>query len=126
MLRSQNWQMSKEMRAVLWYQAIVTLSIALIIGVAGGVHWGVSGMLGGLISMVAGLTYGVMTYRVGKSSAGNALVSMMRAESAKLLVIIMLLGLVFAGYEEVFGAGFIGTFIVTTLIFSLAIFIRNK
>ena len=114
------------MRAVLWYQAIVTLSIALIIGVAGGVHWGVSGMLGGLISMVAGLTYGVMTYRVGKSSAGNALVSMMRAESAKLLVIIMLLGLVFAGYEEVFGAGFIGTFIVTTLIFSLAIFIRNK
>ena len=126
MLQSQNWQMSKEMRAVLWYQAIVTLSIALIIGVAGGVHWGVSGMLGGLISMVAGLTYGVMTYRVGKSSAGNALVSMMRAESAKLLVIIMLLGLVFAGYEEVFGAGFIGTFIVTTLIFSLAIFIRNK
>ena len=114
------------MRAVLWYQAIVTLSIALIIGVAGGVHWGVSAMLGGLISMVAGLTYGVMTYRVGKSSAGNALVSMMRAESAKLLVIIMLLGLVFAGYEEVFGAGFIGTFIVTTLIFSLAIFIRNK
>ena len=114
------------MRAVLWYQAIVTLSIALVIGVVGGVHWGVSAMLGGLISMVAGLTYGVMTYRVGKSSAGNTLVTMMRAESAKLVVIILLLGLVFSGYEEVFGAGFIGTFVVTTLIFSLAIFIRNK
>ena len=126
MLRSQNWQISKQMRAVLWYQVIVTVSIALIIGAVGGVHWGVSAMLGGLISMVAGLTYGLMTYRVGKSSAGNALVSMMRAESAKLVVIILLLGLVFAGYEEIFGAGFIGTFIVTTLIFSLAIFIRNK
>lgn len=126
MLQPQNWQISKQMRTVLWYQAIVTVSIALIIGVVGGVHWGVSALLGGLISMVAGLTYGLMTYRVGKSSAGNALVSMMRAESAKLVVIILLLGLVFAGYEEIFGAGFIGTFIVTTLIFSLAIFIRNK
>ncbi len=83
-------------------------------------------MLGGLISLLAGLTYGLMLARVTKGSAENALVGMMRAESAKILVIILLLWLVFAGYEEVFGAGFIGTFIITTLIFSLAVFIRDK
>lgn len=100
--------------------------MALVIGGIGGVHWGVSAMLGGLISLLAGLTYGLMLARVTKGSAENALVGMMRAESAKILVIILLLWLVFAGYEEVFGAGFIGTFIITTLIFSLAVFIRDK
>jgi ATP synthase protein I len=118
--------MNKQIRAVLKYQAITTLSIALVIGGIGGVHWGVSALLGGLISLLAAVTYGAMLSRIGKSSAENALLGMMRAESAKILVILLLLWLVFASYEEVFGAGFIGTFIITTLIFSLAVFIRDK
>ena len=118
--------MNGQIRAVLKYQAITTLSIALVIGGVGGVHWGVSALLGGLVSLLGGMTYGMMLSRVGKGSAENALVGMMRAESAKIFVIVLLLWLVFAGYEEVFGAGFIGTFIITTLIFSLAIFIRDK
>ena len=119
-------QLNKQIRAVLKYQAIATLSIALVIGSIGGVHWGASALLGGLTSLLGGVTYGAMLSRVGKGSAENALVGMMRAESAKLLVTVFLLWLVFAGYEEVFGAGFIGTFIITTLIFSIAVFIRDK
>ena len=126
MLQWQNWQMSRQIRVVLKYQAIITLSIALIIGGMGGVHWGVSALFGGLISLLGGATYGVMLSWVGQGSAEKALVGMMRAESAKILVIVLLLWLVFAGYEDVFGAGFIGTFIITTLIFSLAVFIRDK
>ncbi|MCY7389377.1 MAG: ATP synthase subunit I [Burkholderiales bacterium] len=120
------WQISKQIRAVLKYQAIATLSIAVIVGGIGGMHWGFSALLGGLISLLGGVTYGAMLSRVGKGSAENALVGMMRAESAKVSVIVLLLWLVFASYEQVFGAGFIGTFIITTLIFSLAIFIRQK
>ena len=126
MLQLQSLQMSGQIRAVLKYQAIFTLSIALVIGGIGGIHWGISALLGGLVSLLAGLTYGMMLSRVGKGSAENALVGMMRAESVKILVIVILLWLVFAGYEQVFGAGFIGTFIITTLIFSLAVFIRDK
>jgi ATP synthase protein I len=126
MLQLQSWQMSGQIRAILKYQAIITLSIALVIGGIGGVHWGISALLGGLVSLLAGATYGLMLSRVGKGSAENALVGMMRAESAKILVIVVLLWLVFANYQEVFGAGFIGTFIITTLIFSLAVFIRDK
>ena len=122
MLRVRN----KQIRAVIKLQAITTLSIALVIGIWGGVHWGVSAILGGLVSILAGTIYGMLISRVGKTSAGEALVGMMRAESAKILVIVLLLWLVFAGYQEVFGAGFIGTFIITTLIFSLAIFIRDE
>ena len=126
MLQLRNWQMNRQIRAALKFQAITTLSIALAIGSMGGVHWGLSALLGGLISLLGGATYGVMLSRIGKGSAEDALLAMMRAESAKILVIVLLLWLVFASYEEVFGAGFIGTFIITTLIFSLAVFIRDK
>ena len=126
MLQLRNWQMNRQIRAALKFQAITTLSITLAIGSMGGVHWGLSALLGGLISLLGGATYGVMLSRVGNGSAEDALLAMMRAESAKILVIVLLLWLVFASYEEVFGAGFIGTFIITTLIFSLAVFIRDK
>lgn len=124
--RLRGRQISKQFRAVLKIQAITTVFIALTLGAIGGVHWGVSALLGGLISLAGGATYGLLLSRVGKGSAEGALVGMMRAEATKLLVIVLLLWLVFASYGEVFGAGFIGTFIVTTLIFSLAIFIRQK
>ena len=126
MLQLQNLQINKQLRAVLKYQMIATLSIALVIGGVGGVHWGISALLGGLISLLSGFTFGAMISRVVKDSAEQALVRMMRAESVKILVIVLLLWLVFASYEQVFGAAFIGTFIITTLIFSLAIFIRQK
>ena len=126
MLQLRGWQMSKQIRTVLGYQVIVTISIAVIIGSIGGAHWGVSALLGGFVSLLGGVAYGLLLSRVGKGSAGNALVSMMRAELAKIVVIVLLLWLILAGYDEVFGAGFIGTFIITTLIFSLAVFIRDK
>ena len=126
MLQLRDWQMSKQIRTVLEYQVIVTVSIAVIIGSIGGVHWGVSALLGGFVSLLGGVTYGLLLSRVGKGSAENALVSMMRAELAKIVVIVLLLWLILAGYDKIFGAGFIGTFIITTLIFSLAVFIRDK
>lgn len=126
MLQLRGWQMSKQIRAVLEYQVIVTISIAVIIGSIGGAHWGVSALLGGFVSLLGGVTYGLLLSRVGKGSAENALVSMMRAELAKIVVIVLLLWLILAGYDKIFGAGFIGTFIITTLIFSLAVFIRDK
>ena len=118
--------MSKQIRTVLEYQVIVTICIAMIIGSIGGAHWGVSALLGGFVSLLGGVTYGLLLSRAGKGSAENALVSMMRAELAKIVVIILLLWLILAGYDKIFGAGFIGTFIITTLIFSLAVFIRDK
>ncbi len=120
------WQISSQIRAVLKYQAICTLFIALVLGGIGGLHWGVSAVLGGTVGFLGGATYGAMLARVGTGSAEVALAGMMRAESAKILVILLLLWAVFAGYEKIFGVGFIGTFILTTLIFSSAVFIREK
>lgn len=118
--------MNNQIRAVLKYQAIATLFIAMVVGGIGGLHWGISAALGGMISLLGSAIYGKLLSKVGKGSAESALIGMMRAESAKIVVIVLLLWLVFASYEDVFGAGFIGTFIITTLIFSVAVFIRDK
>ncbi len=121
-----HFPINPQIRTVLSYQIMATVVIALGVGVIGGLHWGVSALLGGFVSVAAGAAYGVMLSRAGKGSAENALRAMMRAESVKLCVIILSLWLVFSVYGQVVGVGFIGTFIVTTLIFSFAIFIRQK
>ncbi len=122
MLQLQN----RQIRAAIKLQAIVTLACAAVISGFAGVHGGGSALLGGLVSILAGAAYGAMLPKAGNYSAGNALVGMMRAEAVKLIVILVLLGLVFQAYKEVIGIAFIGIFILTTLIFSSAIFIRTK
>lgn len=117
---------NKQIRAALKWQVIVTLSIAAAMGALFGNHGCFSALLGGLVSIAASVTYGVMISRIGRGSAGMALSGMIRAESAKVLVIVLLLWVVFSAYQDVSGVGFIGTFAVTTVIFSLAIFIKDK
>jgi ATP synthase protein I len=122
MLRVQN----RQIRTAIRLQAVATIAVALAIGAWAGMHGGGSALLGGLVSILAGAVYGAMLPNGKHVSAGDALVRMMRAEAVKIVVIVLLLWLVFAAYQEVIGIVFIGTFILTTLIFSLALFIRSK
>jgi len=55
----------------------------------------------------------------------DGLSRILKAEGAKVGVIVILLWLVLAVYKEVVILGFIGTFIVAIIIFSMAIFLRN-
>ena len=87
---------SKQIRAALKWQVIVTLSIATAMGILLGGHGCISALLGGLVSIAASAAYGVMISRIGSGSAGMALSGMIRAESAKILVIVSLLWLVFS------------------------------
>jgi len=122
MLQVQN----RQIRAAIKLQAMATVAVAIVAASLTGLHGGGSALLGGLVSIVAGTAYGAMLPKSGNFSASDALVGMMRAEAAKIVAIVLLLWLVFAAYKEVIGIVFIGTFILTTLIFSLALFLRTK
>lgn len=117
---------SKPIRTVLKYQVVITLLAGLVLAGWGGPDWGVSALLGGAVSIVAGAAYGVVISRIGRGSAEQALRGMLRAEAVKVLVIVAGLWLVFSTYDEVFGPGFVGTFILATLVFSFAVFVRDK
>jgi F0F1-type ATP synthase assembly protein I len=59
------------------------------------------------------------------SSAGLSIVTMLRAEGAKLLVIVVQLWLVLATYKDVVAAALFTAFAVTVLLFSTAFLAKD-
>ncbi|MFH1605448.1 MAG: ATP synthase subunit I, partial [Pseudomonadota bacterium] len=82
--------------------------------------------LGGLISIIAGVAFVLLTARNKVRSAGEVLIVALKAEAAKLFLAMFLLMFVLALYQEVVVVGLISSFVVSILIFSLALFAGDK
>ena len=110
-------------------QVLATTIIASIAAWFAGVHGAISALLGGLISIVAGLVFVLMaaksTAKRGRP-AGEVLFAALKAEVAKLVLALLLLWLVLATYQEVVIVGLLGSFVLTLLIFSMALFAGDK
>jgi ATP synthase protein I len=118
---------TKPIRTVLVWQLIATAVIAAIAGLWVGRHGAVSALLGGLINVVAGAAYALLL-GIGAArtaDAGTSLVAMFRAEAGKILLILAGLWLVLSHYQDVVAAAFFGAFVVTVVVFSMAILVRD-
>ena len=120
---------TKPIRTVLVWQVVVTTVIAVIAGIWVGGHGALSAMLGGLVNFAAGAVYAfLLGVGLGKTrvpDAGTSLKAMFRAEAGKVLVILGGLWLTLATYVDVVLAAFFATFVLTVVVFSLAIFVRE-
>jgi ATP synthase protein I len=116
---------SKAVRTVLVWQLTVTAGLAAVAAGLAGRHGALSAALGGLVSFTAGLAFAAVAGAGRSNHAGMAMLGALRAESVKIIVIVSLLWLVLATYKNVVIVAFIGTFIVATLVFSSAIFVRE-
>ena len=90
-----------------------------------GRHGAASAAAGGAISVAAGLASAWVASRASTSSPGRALVGALRAEAVKIGVALFLVWLVLANYSQAVVAAFLGTFVVTMLIFAMAFFVRE-
>jgi ATP synthase protein I len=117
--------LSKPIRTVLRWQFIVTAVLAVLAGVLAGAHGAVSAALGGAVSIGAGWASGLVASSGKADSAGGVLVVALKAEGVKIGLIVILLGVVLALYDDVVVTAFLGTFIATALIFSMAFFVRE-
>jgi len=117
--------LSKPIRTVLRWQLLVTVALALLAGGFGGEQSALSAGLGGAVSVCAGWVSGLVAATSKGGSAGGAVVTALMAEGVKLGVIVCLLGIVLVVYGEVVVPVFIGSFVVTALIFSMAFFVRE-
>jgi len=113
------------LRTVLRWQLIATAALTLLAGVLAGVHGAVSAALGGAVSVSAGWASARVASGRKSHSAGGVLVTALSAEGVKLGVIVVLLWLVLALYPDVLVTVFLGSFIATVLIFSMAFFVRE-
>ena len=118
-------QPSQAIRTVLRWQLIATAALAVIAALAAGQHGALSAVLGGLVSFVAGVGFATVASLSRKDSAGLAMLAALRAEAVKILLTILLLWAVLTIYKNMVIVAFIGTFIVATIVFALALFVRE-
>ena len=79
----------------------------------------------GMINLSAGVVYAFVLAIAPPKTAGATIAAMFRAEAAKILVIIALLWLVLSTYHEAVLPAFLAAFIVTVLLFRVALFVRD-
>jgi ATP synthase protein I len=115
----------RPIRTVLRWQLIATAAITLVAAILWGGNGAVSAALGGAINLVAGAAYGGIAVLGTAATPGAALRTMLRAEAVKVLIIIVLLWLVLASYQDVVAGVFLGSFIATVAIFAAAIAVRE-
>ncbi len=112
-------------RTVFRWQLIATAALTVLAGVLAGAHGAISAALGGAVSVGAGWTSVRVASGRKADSAGGVLVIALTAEGVKLGVIVVLLWLVLAFYPDVVATAFLGSFVATVLIFSMAFFVRE-
>ena len=117
--------LSKPIRTVMRWQLLATAILTLLAVMLGDAHSAWSTGLGGAISVCAGWASGFVAATGKGESAGGVLVTALMAEGVKLGVMACLLGMVLVVYTEVVVAVFLGAFILTALIFSMAFFVRE-
>ncbi len=116
----------KPIRTVLRWQLYATAASMSIAAFSVGFHGALSALLGGLVNVVAGAVFGWVATRSSGRTAGEAMLAVVRAEALKVALIVVQLWLALAYYEQIVLAAFFGTFVLTVIVFSMAIFVRNR
>lgn len=105
---------------------MATAASTLLAGFWMGRHGAWSALLGGLINLTAGAVFGWVATRSRKSTPAEAMLGLMRAEAAKVALIVAQLWLVLVNYKQLALAPFFGTFVLTVIFFSMALFVRDR
>lgn len=115
----------KPIRTVLRWQLLATAGLTLAGAILAGVDGALSAALGGAVSLCAGWVSAVVASKGKARSAAEVLIGALRAEGVKIGLIVLLLWLVLAAYDEVVAPVFFGSFVATVLIFGMAFFVRD-
>ena len=115
----------KPIRTVLRWQLMATAVLTLAGGILAGVDGALSAALGGAVSLCAGWVSAVVASKGKAQSAADVLIAALMAEGVKIGLIVILLWLVLATYDEVVAPAFFGSFAATVLIFGMAFFVRD-
>lgn len=116
---------SKPIQTVLKWQALATVAIAGVAGLWAGFHGALSATLGGVVSLSATVVYAFVLGIGDTATAGRSVVTMLRAEAAKILVIVAQLWLLLTAYEEVVAGALMAAFAITVLLFRTALLARE-
>ena len=112
-------------RRVLRWQAVVTVAGAVAAYAWGGGHAALSAVLGGVVNIAAVVVFAVVYSLSRPVSPGGTVAALFRAEASKILVIVAQMWLLLTMYKDIVPIAFFATFVVTVLLFRLALLDRN-
>jgi len=116
----------RPVRSVLRWQGLLTAAVMVVAVYFAGIRGAVSAGLGGAISMASALLFAaIAAVRKGRT-ADDVLVTAFRAEAVKIVFIVLTLWLVLSAYRNVVAVIFIGTFVATILVSSMAFFVSDR
>ena len=121
-----SWIKNRPLRAVLRVQLFLTLAVMIIIAVLSDVHSAISAMLGGMINLISSTVFAIIISHHRGYTAGEAIRTAVRAELIKISLIVVMLWIVFQKFENINAFAFIGTFILTVLAHSIALFVSDN
>jgi ATP synthase protein I len=101
--------LSKPIRTVLSWQLLATVALTLLAWILGGVHGALSAALGGAVSVCAGAVSAIIAATGKTQSAGGVLIAALMAEGIKIGLIVILLWIVLAMYDDVVAPAFLGS-----------------
>ena len=110
----------RPIRVVLRWQGIATVVLAAVAWLTSGGNGALSAALGGLVGIAAAVGFAAVASLGSARDAGTALLSVLRAEAVKIALIVVLLWLVLTNYKDVAIVWFIGSFLASALILSIA------
>ena len=116
---------TRPIRNVLKWQALATAAIAAVAGALAGTHGALSAALGGVVNLTACVVYAVVLGWAKPTTPGGTVVALFRAEACKILVIVLQLWLVLTAYRDVVLAAFFVAFLVTVLLFRMALLVHD-
>lgn len=121
-----SFALSQPIRTVLRWQLLATALAIVLLGALAGMHGAISAALGGAISITAGMAAAWYALRKPVADAATAVTSALVAEAVKVVLLIGGLVVVFVLYKKVVAIGLIATFAVTTILFSMAFFVKDR
>ncbi len=118
--------LGKPVRAAIVWLLAATVVLTLVGGWFAGVHGAVSAALGGAIGTLAGLVSGWLAARSNTDTAGAVLAGALRAEAVRIVLMLTLVALTLVTYKQVVAIALIGSWLVTALMFPMAVFARDR
>jgi ATP synthase protein I len=112
-------------RVALGWQAAATLVIAAIAGAMAGGQAALSAVLGGVVTLTAGVVYAFVARLTPQRDPGTTVVGLFRAEAAKIVMIVAQLWLLLSIYRDVVLPALLAAFIVTVLLSGVALLVRT-
>lgn len=116
---------TRPIRTVLKWQLIATAALGAIAGLWAGGHALLSALLGGGVNVVANALYALAYAKLRPNSAGGVVIAAVRAEASKIVAIVALVATVLLTYRELVVAPFVAAFLVTAMLFRMALFVRD-